>query len=305
MTAGAPSVHSTCAVTFEPLAADRDAAGVQANADAFLLEQIPDGPGNVRILPSDERRSHLDDRDLTSEAPEHLAELEADVAPADDDEVLGQDAQVHHRAVREKRGAIDAGQFRDRGTTADVDEDAVGAEEGLTNRDLPCRAEAGVAPEHVALLEALQHLLEALSRLGGDCVLAGLDARDVHTDPAIDGHTIVSGAARKMGCIGTGDHGLRRDAACIHAGATDEMPFDNRHAHPFAAQAAGERRPGLAGSDDDGVVRRVHVVPLGDPGRIRVRFRNRRSHERTIRSRGCRTRETRGRNLRDSAAQAL
>ena len=64
--------------------------------DALVLDDLPDRGRDVFVLAADEPRPHLDDRDLGAEAPEHLTELETDVAAADDDQMLGQEV---HRII--------------------------------------------------------------------------------------------------------------------------------------------------------------------------------------------------------------
>ena len=67
--------------------------------------------GSSRLI---RRGAHLDDGDLAAEAAEHLAELEADVAAADDDEMLGEEVELHHRAVGQVGDRVDARQIRER-----------------------------------------------------------------------------------------------------------------------------------------------------------------------------------------------
>jgi hypothetical protein len=54
-------------------------------------------------------------------------------------------------------------------------------------------------------------------------------------------------------CIGARDQGLGRHAAGVDAGAAEQLALDQRDPHAGGGQAADQRRPGLAGADDDGV----------------------------------------------------
>src|SRR5690606_16744981 len=74
----------------------RDAFGLQAEGDAFLLEDGLDGVRNLGILAADQTRSLLDDGDLAAEAAEHLREFQPDIAAADNDEMFGQEIDLHH-----------------------------------------------------------------------------------------------------------------------------------------------------------------------------------------------------------------
>ena len=100
----------------------------EANVDAFALEDLEDRRRHVLVLAANQPIAHLDDGDLAAEAPEHLAELEADVAAADDDEMLGDEVDVHHRAVGEERHVVEPGHGGNERAAADVDEDALGGE---------------------------------------------------------------------------------------------------------------------------------------------------------------------------------
>ena len=51
----------------------------------------------VIVLDHHQSRAGLDDRDLAAEPAEHLPELQPDVAPAEDDQVLRERAQLHDR----------------------------------------------------------------------------------------------------------------------------------------------------------------------------------------------------------------
>ena len=62
---------------------------VEADVDAFVLEDIGDGLRDVLVLAGDEARPQLDHRDLAAEAAIHLGELEADIAAAEHDEMPG------------------------------------------------------------------------------------------------------------------------------------------------------------------------------------------------------------------------
>ena len=71
----------------------------------------------------------LDDRDAAAEAPHRLGEFQADVAAAEDDEVLGQALQVQGFDVRHRPGVGKPGHVGDAGAGADVDEDALAAQQ--------------------------------------------------------------------------------------------------------------------------------------------------------------------------------
>src|SRR5262249_49718926 len=81
-------------------------------------------PGRTRVvlvLMENEPRRHFDDRYLAAKAAVHLAEFEADIAAADNDEMVRQKIGVHHRGIRQVGHFVYAGQWRHQRPTADID----------------------------------------------------------------------------------------------------------------------------------------------------------------------------------------
>ena len=61
------------------------------------LQNFAHGLGNVFVLPSNQARSHFHNRDFAPETAIDLSELQPNITSADDDEMLGQEIDVHHR----------------------------------------------------------------------------------------------------------------------------------------------------------------------------------------------------------------
>ena len=89
----------------------REAFRIEANSDAFVRQDVGDRRRYVFILARNQPRAVLDDGDLAAEAPKHLTELQADVTAAEHHQMVGQEVDVHHRAVGE---VIDLVEARDR-----------------------------------------------------------------------------------------------------------------------------------------------------------------------------------------------
>ena len=104
-----------------------EALGVEPHFQAFRFQDLLHRLRDVFVLAADEPRAHLDDRNAAAEAPVHLAELEADVAAADEQEMLRHEVDVHHRDVGEVGHLIEAGHLGHQRPAADVDEDLPGA----------------------------------------------------------------------------------------------------------------------------------------------------------------------------------
>ena len=81
-----------------PIAAFLDAytLGIETHLDAFRLQDLLHRGRDILVVAGDQAISHLDDGDAASEAAIHLGELQADIAAADDHQVLGQEVDLHH-----------------------------------------------------------------------------------------------------------------------------------------------------------------------------------------------------------------
>ena len=182
----------------------------------------------------------------------HLRELEADVAAADDDQMLGHAVERQHRRVGEERHVVDARHVGHERAAADVDEDARRGQQLVADADGVRALEPGVPLDDRAAGHAAQPFLDAGRARWRDGVGARLDLGHVDPDAAVEDDAVVGGAAREVRGIGAGDQRLGRHAAGVDAGAAEELALDERDLHAGAGQPAGERRPGLAGADDDG-----------------------------------------------------
>ena len=243
------------------VAGETDAGGVEAKLDALLGQDLGDGGGDILVLARDQPRHHLDDGDFAPEAAKHLAELQADIAAADDDQMLRQEIHIHHRAVGEKGHLVQPRDRRPRGPSADIDEDLLRAQHLGADLDLPRRDEAAMALIDRAVGLAPQTALDAGGRERDDAVLARLDLGHVDLDRAGDLDAELGPAARQMRRIGAGHHGLGGRAAGIDAGPAEELALDDRDLLPRLRQPPRQRRPRLAGADDDGVIIRHRSSP--------------------------------------------
>src|SRR2546429_8660845 len=74
-----------------------DAFSAQTDFDTFAFENCFDVFGNVFVFTVNQSRPPLHNGDLAAEAAVHLSKLQPHTPAADDDQVLGQEAPVHHR----------------------------------------------------------------------------------------------------------------------------------------------------------------------------------------------------------------
>ena len=65
----------------------RDAFRIQPDVYALRLQDFAHSLGNVFVFPSNQARSHLQNRDFAPEAAIDLGELQPNITSADDDEI--------------------------------------------------------------------------------------------------------------------------------------------------------------------------------------------------------------------------
>src|ERR1700757_3890639 len=107
---------------------EADAFGIESDLDALALDDVFDRRRHVLVLMANQPRRHFDDRYLAAKAAVHLAEFEADIAAADNDEMLRQKIDVHHRRIRQVGHFVYAGHWRRLRPAADIDKDPFSAQ---------------------------------------------------------------------------------------------------------------------------------------------------------------------------------
>ena len=225
------------------------------------LQDLLDGRGHVFVFTLNQARPHLDDGDFASKPPEHLPELQPDVAAAHDDQVPRKKVHAHHRAVGQVLHLVESRHRRHDRAPAHVDEDPLRREPVRAHADLASRFETRVALIDRAVLHLLQPGLDSRPRLPGDRVLPRLDAPHVDAHAAIDRHAEIRRAARHVRGIRARHHGLGRDAAGIDACAAEQLALDDRDLHACRGHALRERWPRLSRADDDRVEIARHENP--------------------------------------------
>ena len=113
---------SVCTRTPSPSPSTRSTRDVGADRHPLGDEEAGDLGGDVVVLAPGDVLPAFEDRHGAAEAAEHLAELEGDVAPAEDDEVLGQGVEVEDAVVVEPGHVGEAGDRRFGCPGADVEE---------------------------------------------------------------------------------------------------------------------------------------------------------------------------------------
>jgi len=242
--------------------ADRHAIGLLSHADALRAETQRDAllaqeflnlQRDVLVLTRDNAGSRLHHRHTAAEASEHLREFQTDVAATNDDEVRRDDVEVHHRDVRQVGNLIHPRYGGFRGTTADIEKDAVRLQSLQADRKLRSPDEASMPRIDGDAFQSCHPLLDAAARVTDDLVLARLHALHVHARPGVQHDAIVD---RSCGCacgIRAGDHRFGRRAAVVDARPAEPVLFDDCDAPACSGKPRGEGGTGLPGADDDRV----------------------------------------------------
>src|SRR5580658_657162 len=122
----------------------RDTFRIQPDVYALSLQDFEHRLGNVFVLPSNQARPHFHNRDFASQAAIDLSELQPNITPADDDEMPGQEIDVHYRGVIEKWDIVNPRHFWNRSARAHVDEDLAGFKNFIVDHDSVRRLKAGL-----------------------------------------------------------------------------------------------------------------------------------------------------------------
>ena len=95
------------------------------NMDAAVICMLQDACGDLRVFTRNEGSAVLHDGDGRAEVGVVRCELQSDIAAADDDELLGQLVQLHHRLARvDVRALCRPLDWRNEGECTCIDEDA-------------------------------------------------------------------------------------------------------------------------------------------------------------------------------------
>ena len=172
-------------------------------------------------------RHLFDDGDFAAEAAIHLSELDADVAAADDDEMLGQEVDLEHGGVVEVLDLVDAGEIGGGGAAAYVEEDLRGFEEIVADADRGGGFELCVAGVDGAVGIGAEAVLDGGAGFEEDLFLAGFGGLHVDGDFTGQFDAVERGAACHLRGVGIGNQGLGGDAAGVDAGSAEELALDN------------------------------------------------------------------------------
>src|SRR4029077_13308697 len=114
----------------------------------------------------------------------------------------------------------------------DIDENFVGLQDFIIDRDSAGRLKAGMALNDRTIFKSSQPFLDAPVRPSGNFILACFNTLHIDADIAIDSKTKLGASAGNMGRVRAGNQGLCRYTSCIYTGAAKLVAFNygDRHA---------------------------------------------------------------------------
>src|SRR6266705_2694809 len=193
---------------------------------------------------------------VSSTAPsEHLAELQADIAATEHDEVLGQLGELHDARGIEEANPVEPRDGRHRGPAAGVDDDALAFQFARAaafefHDDAPRVLESGLAKDELEVCGFLQGLLAVIAEALDHAALAIDHPAHVYRDAAgVD--AVVFRAPGEIRDAAARDHRLGGRAADVDAGAADLFALDHCELPAGASELNRQGFAGLPGADDD------------------------------------------------------
>uniref|UniRef100_A0A0N4ZZC5 PE-PGRS family protein n=1 Tax=Parastrongyloides trichosuri TaxID=131310 RepID=A0A0N4ZZC5_PARTI len=259
--------------------AEPSRAGAEQQLHAVFLQPLGDGVGQGLVVERQDAIGHLDDGDFGAQLAEGDAQLQADIAAADDDELLRDLGQAQglgggdHVAAERQEGQFD--RLRPRGQN-----DVLGG-----NADIAVVGFHGAGLGVRKLGPALDDLDLGLLQQGGDARVQLLDHAVLPLDRLrqVDGRgrggdaqgSVAGGLGHRLILARCVDDGLGRNAADVQAGAAEARR--GVHQHGLQPQlAATDPRHIAAGSgadDQDFGLEGLHQTLRSSPRRRGPRFR--------------------------------
>lgn len=141
----------------------RDTFRIQPDVYALGLQDFAHRLGYVFVLPSNQARSHFHNRDFAPEAAIDLRELQPNITSADHDEMLGQEIDVHHRRIGEKRDVMNPRHVWNTGPPANINIDLVGLQNFIVDDHCVRRPKAGLALYDRTICRSSEPLLHSLA----------------------------------------------------------------------------------------------------------------------------------------------
>ena len=239
-------------------ASDPQAVRVEVDGHTFGFQNTLHGARSRAIFSAYQARAQLHDADPAAKAPVDLRELQAYVAAADDQQMFGQNVQIHDARIGQVINVGKSIHGGHAGPPADVDEKLLGLQQLAIHPHRMAALKAGVPLDHFKIGCGFQPLRQALHRLLYHRVLTGLNPHHVDRNVALNVHAVSGGGTCHVGDTGAGHQCFGRYATDMHTGAAEQFALNQSRLAPALGQTHCQCRAGLTRTNDDGIERLVH-----------------------------------------------
>jgi hypothetical protein len=208
--------------------------GAEADVEAFLVA-LGEPLGHVVVEGPEQARSSVDDGDLGTERPEHVAHLGRHVAPTHHNHRLRQRLDPHDRVRGVERHLAKADNLGDSRSGADRQDDLFAADLLACDLEGPGAHETGLAQVHVdpaatpGRHRPVRQRIDAPEPAVADGLPVGADQ--------LGADAVAAGVAYRLGHVGRVHQHFGRDTAPVEAGPTKPITLDDRHPHTIEALA--------------------------------------------------------------------
>ena len=146
--------------------------------------------------------------------------------------------QRQHGRICQIGNVVDAGEVRDDGAPAHIDENARRGQQLLADANRVRTFKSGMAFDNGAAVHSTQIFFLPCARIENNLVGARLHLFHVHPNRAFQHDAEVRGAARQMNSVGAGNQRFRRHASGVDAGSAKQFSFDEGDGHSGELQPA-------------------------------------------------------------------
>src|SRR5256885_16121960 len=235
--------------------------GVEQEPHALGFERFLQLGGNLGIFARNNLFAGMQNGNAAAVAAKHLSKFQADIAGAENEEMFGENRELHDGLIGEIRDGIQAGDRGNVRAATGVDENLFAFEQVIAYLELMGANKTGVAAMETKVGAFVDLLLLAAAKTENHFLLLGNDFCEIDADVrCVD--TPARGVSRVVRNLREMYHRLGRGAADVDARAAEIFFLNERHRPAKIRQPIGKRVAGLAGTNDDGLV--VHTG--GPPG---------------------------------------
>ncbi len=233
-------------------------AGFKPELDSFSFKRLLQFGYDVLIFGTKQALTGVNDRDAAAKPAEHLAEFEADVSAAEDQQMLGNFLQFHHGDIGEIRNRVNPSERGDARTRPGIDENFLAFESLAVDLDLMGAGKARVPTDEADVLVPRDAFFDGVAEVLNDFVFFGDDGGKIDRN-FTGANAPARSIARVVSDLSRSNHCFSGRAAGVDAGAADFGAFDERDFPAQVGERVAERFRGLTRTNGNRV--EFHPAP--------------------------------------------